>query len=465
MAAFPPHPLYIGLGFALGFGWLWFPALQALWLPVVVWGSPLYGGGGLTLALLFAGFAACGLSGRHTAAFKAGLSHLHPVHGPHGASLALVALSVLPTWPETGLAPYIPVFFMAGLGLCQGLYWVGALLALPARQAAAAFFVAALAQAGLALGQLTIPEDWNRVFMVLSVAAAWWVARQFALLPPHRVEEARRPRGRPVKARVPVSAGQGQPLSLAVPGITFALLVAAEAVVPPSFSVSHSQIALLTASGAAAGFLLCFLPVPQGLLGLPLALAGLVVVFFPEAQWRWMAPPFAEGLFLPLALLLLCRRQSACAPAQYAARCLGTVLVLSFVADILPEIFVALRLSRSAGLFIGVSALLLAMVPFFSFSSDLGLLMAGAVPEWREQEAGLTPRELEILQCLNAGMNDGTIAAHLSIKETTVRFHLANLFRKTGHDTRAKLAAMGLKKPPRPKGKTGSQLTEQSTGT
>ena len=52
--------VYAGLGFALGFGWLWFPALQARWLPEVLWGTPVHGGGGLFLAVLFAGFAVCG---------------------------------------------------------------------------------------------------------------------------------------------------------------------------------------------------------------------------------------------------------------------------------------------------------------------------------------------------------------------------------------------------------------------
>ena len=52
MSAQPPaftlarrEAVLTGLGFALGFGWLWFPALQGFWLPEFLWGGLFDGGG------------------------------------------------------------------------------------------------------------------------------------------------------------------------------------------------------------------------------------------------------------------------------------------------------------------------------------------------------------------------------------------------------------------------------------
>lgn len=109
-----------GLGFASGFGWLWFPALQDWWLPLFLWGTPWSGGGvSLFYLLLAAGFWGCGLYGRYfgktendkTVAFcNNGSDGTFPLERPaadfrltrllhwvHGLSLALMALAMTPS--------------------------------------------------------------------------------------------------------------------------------------------------------------------------------------------------------------------------------------------------------------------------------------------------------------------------------------------------------------------------------
>ena len=434
----PLQAAHVGLGFALGFGWLWFPGLQARWLPEVLWGTPVRGGGGLFLAVLLAGLLAFDLWGDRLTARGSRFSRAHPGHTAHGASLALLALAVLPAW--TGAGPYPPVLFLAVLALCQGLYWGGALLALPPGESGPAFLTAALAQAGLCLLYQSAPENAGRLLMLLSVAGAWVTLGSLARLMRRRAEESRRPRGRPPKNQEAAGPAPDSLLPVTA-GAAFVVLAAAGTLLPPAASMPLAGIA--SACGAAAGFLLCRLCSSLRLLSPAPALVGLVLAFFPGAAWSWMAAPFAEGLFCLPALVLITRSLPAgtALPAQRAARCLGIVLVLAFVAG-MPAIFMPQAL-QSAVLPFGIVALLLAAA-LCLLPPRPGLdaaAAAAAVPEQAHAGSGLTRREADILRCLAQGMSDGRIADHLAIKETTVRYHLANMFRKTGYRTRAKLVA------------------------
>jgi DNA-binding NarL/FixJ family response regulator len=44
----------------------------------------------------------------------------------------------------------------------------------------------------------------------------------------------------------------------------------------------------------------------------------------------------------------------------------------------------------------------------------------------------LTPRELEILELISAGMSNTAIAARLSVMERTIETHIARIFAKLG---------------------------------
>ena len=447
MVAFPVslHSACVGLGFALGFGWLWFLALQARWLPETLWGTPLYGGGGLSLAFLFLGFMAFSFWGDRIATSREKYNRLHPCHIVHGASLVLLAAAVLPAWSVTGFVPYVPVVFIAALGLCQGIYWGGALLALPPKESVAAFLISALAQAGLSLLYQAVPGRWIPSLMICSVAAAWVAAHQRARLALNQTCEPRRSRGRPSKVQQIVSAGsaQGYSFPYLVLGAAFAVLIVGEALLQPSPATALSFFAFLTVCGATAGFLFCRHLSPYHLLGLPLALVGLTLVFFPGARWNWMVYPLAEGIFYFPALLLLTQSPLVrpAVPAQRAACCLGSLLALSFFVSVLSRTLYAPQVSHIVTTVSGVFALLLALViPLYCNRSRAPEASTSAMSPLREKhESCLTRRELDILGCLKKNMTDTQIAEYLGIKEATVRYHLANMFRKTGYKTRAKL--------------------------
>jgi DNA-binding NarL/FixJ family response regulator len=53
-----------------------------------------------------------------------------------------------------------------------------------------------------------------------------------------------------------------------------------------------------------------------------------------------------------------------------------------------------------------------------------------AVPPAEDDDAGLTPRENQILRLVAEGNTNGDVARRLWVTEQTVKFHLANVFRK-----------------------------------
>jgi DNA-binding NarL/FixJ family response regulator len=79
-----------------------------------------------------------------------------------------------------------------------------------------------------------------------------------------------------------------------------------------------------------------------------------------------------------------------------------------------------------------------------------------AVPEPRsrgfeelaDRAAGvlLTPRELDVLAAISAGLSNKAIARQLGISLHTVKFHIESLFRKLGARTRAEAVAKGLER-------------------
>lgn len=58
----------------------------------------------------------------------------------------------------------------------------------------------------------------------------------------------------------------------------------------------------------------------------------------------------------------------------------------------------------------------------------------------------LTPRELEILSLVVAGLGNKEIAYRLNISDRTVQFHIRSIFEKTGARSRTEAAVLALKK-------------------
>lgn len=80
--------------------------------------------------------------------------------------------------------------------------------------------------------------------------------------------------------------------------------------------------------------------------------------------------------------------------------------------------------------------------------SDLvqALRSAAASPtaERPEQAFGITPRELEIIGAVTAGLSNKDIAAKFDISEDTVKHHLTNIFDKLGVSNRLELALFAI---------------------
>lgn len=68
-----------------------------------------------------------------------------------------------------------------------------------------------------------------------------------------------------------------------------------------------------------------------------------------------------------------------------------------------------------------------------------------ALPE-RAAHVLLTPRELEVLAAIGAGLANKAIARQLGISLHTVKFHIESLFRKLGARSRAEAVAKGLER-------------------
>lgn len=77
-----------------------------------------------------------------------------------------------------------------------------------------------------------------------------------------------------------------------------------------------------------------------------------------------------------------------------------------------------------------------------------GLGPAGGFDAEREPgaQALLTPREVEVLSAIAAGLGNKAIARRLDISLHTVKFHVESLLRKLGAHTRAEAVAKGLER-------------------
>ena len=73
---------------------------------------------------------------------------------------------------------------------------------------------------------------------------------------------------------------------------------------------------------------------------------------------------------------------------------------------------------------------------------DIAIPLDGGLTAALPDADGLTRRERDVLALLVAGKRNRTIGEQLTISENTVKFHVANVLRKTGTTSRAELAAL-----------------------
>lgn len=96
---------------------------------------------------------------------------------------------------------------------------------------------------------------------------------------------------------------------------------------------------------------------------------------------------------------------------------------------------------------ISASAFMLVIVLFFLLDHKLyGSISSPEEAERRRlaeyvNRYGLSPREQDIFRLIILGMSNGEIANALYITESTVKFHIGNIFKKTGLANRLELIA------------------------
>ncbi len=80
--------------------------------------------------------------------------------------------------------------------------------------------------------------------------------------------------------------------------------------------------------------------------------------------------------------------------------------------------------------------------------SDVGTTLVPAAPVSQplaELPEPLTRREREVLQMLASGLGNKEIAAHLSISDHTVKFHVASILGKLGASSRTEAVSLGIR--------------------
>lgn len=485
--------LHSGAGFALGFGWLWFAALQGLWLPRFLWGT-IWSGGGATLfcAVLMAGALATGLGtglllNRNPEAERD--FRLTRPHAAHIASLTLGALGLFVPWPEHGWGLFIPSTCLALAALLQGLFWLAALLCLPGRGAAVALSASALMAAVLAvLGEGAArfaPQGTLSLLLCLALAAAWLqaalLARVLRMPPP----EAKRPRGRPrltgeSETETPENSRESAPawagILLLTASAFFLLGLGKAGLVKASLAPPAWSTALVTAFGAAlAAYLLAYPATPSGRdvsatpFHAPPCKAGvngfrlsptalLCAAFFLQGVFLLLAPVFfsipfwlCEGLICAALFVSLAQTP----PAKALSRA-GAVLAVALLAGNLGEgaatllevYFTGETPARLAGTTVLAAALALACREWRGIAArkeqarQAAPAEAEPVLEPESSQAQLTERERDIVELVRQGLSNKEIATELAVQEATVRFHLRNIYQKTGLSDREQLAAL-----------------------
>jgi NarL family two-component system response regulator YdfI len=71
------------------------------------------------------------------------------------------------------------------------------------------------------------------------------------------------------------------------------------------------------------------------------------------------------------------------------------------------------------------------------------------IPERSELEPSdqiLTPREIEVLRMIAAGLGNKEIASKLTISEHTVKFHISSIFAKLGASSRTEAVTLGIRR-------------------
>ena len=496
-----------GLGFSFGFGWLWFTALQSVWLPGFLWGRPWSGGGASVFCgLLLVGFA--GIALRPGLLLKENDSQntesrnicsRFAMRRAQAASLALALLSLLVPPPDGDIFLYFPVLGMAMVGVIQGTFWGAALLSLPPSShnsgagAGAAFALSSASAAVISLLSTFTPPGFQPFLFCVLLGAAWYCAEKITVLRDASTwAEVRRGRGRPRLAKessgltellkgeqnTPPNRVGNEYLALWVAAFLFFFIGMKSATAVKTSLYSPWVMGALTACGAFIGLILCTYarigisnagknPTPDNQTRGPCAVL-LLCSFMAMLGIVWLILPTTfplptalfEGIICVFALELLVTLP----PTQPAGLVRRTALVLLVVllfgnfGAAVQGFALWLGGTANASVTIGLTGALPLATSFVLLCVWLLRLRAFSIlqktsqqtmAQAEEQKASAIPyvftsREREILSLTRNGLSNKDIAARLFLQEATVRFHLRNICQKVGLTDRSDLEKIDL---------------------
>jgi DNA-binding CsgD family transcriptional regulator len=485
-----------GLGLGLGLGWLWYPALQAPWPPGVLRG-PLFAGDGSPVfpLLMIGGLGVCALVSelRNSTGPPAGTAWADcrlgtQPHLFHAAALIFLALALFPDWPAAGLWPYLPLLALTLAALPLGLFWGGALLILPAVRIGWALAVSAVGATALYLLADLIPAPYLDYLLFFSVAEAWRTAARLSRLLRVPRPEPRRPRGRPPKKEDRAAAGPSgekqnkRSLLLGATAFFLTALISQGVDAAPYYGWlvialpglgSLSAVLSLKLPEAAAARRSpenCGTAASPGrqerhlliLLSLALALQGLGWLLlpgffgYPSLFLRGLITALAVGLWAqtpperawPRAAIFLALTMLLSKLGAAAGSGLQILLEWNAWSDIVHRPALRLGGMIESGAALALLARLSPRGPLACGGPERGREAAGD-----EKTAGaggppLTAREEEIMTLLALDCSNKQIAARLHVQEGTVRFHLRNIYQKSGLTKREEILQLARRRRP-----------------
>lgn len=489
---------FTGAGFSLGFGWLWFTPLQEMVLPHFLWGQAFSpSGAGLFLLLLCLGFFAASLlflffMQREKPANEKGTN----LFSPYGKTAQIIHLSALILMaagffiPERFyLSEYFAVFCIAFCAVLMGLYWMTAIFSLGVCGAPMALGLACLAAIILLPILENVPAKIFPLVPLVFILLAWFAAlgaghiaaqgRLLAEIERKKALEEKRPRGRP--------ALRSQEREAEADRVSF----------PSRFPLVIGLVFFLMGLGQAGGRYDRMISLQgmeiSGWLVLFFYMAGVFLILFPalglrEKQkekffkllWILLLVLFVQGgilllspkispFFFPLGegvletLIFVLAAGLSSFPyfswkrtGFYAAVFLLAAVFFtnagSWVADMLWKIFPpGSGEGEGAARWIGGFILFPAGVFLLFFAWRHYQEKHAVFPDTNSKAMEkfltlLTPRELEIAGLVGKRLSNREIAENLYVSEATVRFHLKNIYQKTGLTDRSSLQDLGGEK-------------------
>lgn len=486
-----------GIGFALGFGWIWFYALQAYWLPNFLWGK-FWQGSGVTLffILLLSGFLGLGIfcgwiykknnetrqNSNTENSFKqnSNWTDFRTTNLPH----AINALSCLLAWLSALMTfsgperPYLTIICMAFAALLQGSFWSGAMLSLLPHMAVTAFIVAALTAAlsSYICSQLSFSS--LPILFCLAPPLAWAAAWCLMLTLKAKLPETKRPRGRPPKIIKKLKyKNKIAPLYLYASVFTFFILVTGENILEQAADIALAPwtTALMNALGAVLVIafcsvgknfqteslnlikkvFICLKKLPSVSIITMLCIAALawsitlisMSQIGPTATWSIVC--IIEGSVCAVIFIILTPTYAIKA-LQYATYTLAGMAGLSIISSGISELLVRAS-AKMIPLAIAIPALLLSVLLFClnriiaqppKFLETPSIVTSNKNTQNKMEKSIFTARENEILNLVQKKYSNRDIAHNLNIQEGSVRYHLRNIYKKTGLKNRNDLIMM-----------------------